>query len=160
MIMRKELLQEYTIRVTQSNRSQLVVLIYEIILEYIKDSRQALNDKKMPEFKKALRKVQQLIQELVAALDFQYDLSKQLLSLYSYANRLVTRAMFEKKADRLSEVEMMIEKLHQAFLEVAKQDFSPSLMTNTQPVYAGLTYGKEMNLNVYQEQGKNRGFQA
>ena len=35
--MRKELLQEFATRVTQANRSELVVVIYEAILASIKE---------------------------------------------------------------------------------------------------------------------------
>ena len=35
--MKKELIQEYAARISQCNRSSLIVIVYEIILEYIKD---------------------------------------------------------------------------------------------------------------------------
>lgn len=158
--MKKELLQEYTRRVTQSNRSQLVVIIYELILEYIKEGKENMEKGKETEFCQAMKKAQQFIRELISALNFEYSIAKELLPLYRYFYGVLAKSMVSKNVEELTRVEGMIAQLKIAFQEVEKQDFSRPLMENTQQVYAGLTYGRKILPELYQDSDNNRGFMA
>lgn len=156
--MNKEKLQDYTLRVTQSNRSQLVVVIYEIILTYVEEGKAAFEAGNVQEYKKSLRKAQQFVRELMEALDFQYEISYQLVSLYLYANKMLIHADIKKDPSLLEGVEIVIKGLHKSFEEVAKQDTSGPVMGNTQQVYEGFTYGRDSMNAVYQDGNGNRGF--
>lgn len=48
--MKKELIQEYTARISQCNRSQLVVVVYDIMSDYIKSAKEAYNDGDMDSY--------------------------------------------------------------------------------------------------------------
>ena len=158
--MKKELLQEYTARVTQDNRSQLVVTIYDIILTSLEDGRAAFDGQDEEEFRRSLERAQALVMELVNALDFQYDISKELLSLYLFVNRRILHTLARHKIELLDGVDKVLINLRNAFEQVSRSDTSAPVMQNTQKVYAGLTYGRGSDLSeVYQEQN-NRGFQA
>lgn len=158
--MKRELLQEYTARVTHDNRSQLVVTIYDIILTSIKDGQEAFETGNMDEFRHSLERAQALVMELVKALDFQYDISKELLQLYLFVNRRILHTLARNRIELLDGVDRVINNLRTAFYEVSKTDTSAPVMQNTQTVYAGLTYGRSSNLSeTFQQQG-NRGFQV
>ena len=59
------------------------------------------------------------------------------------------------------EINKVMESLHSAFAEVAKQDTSGAVMQNTQQVYAGLTYGKGRLNEVFMNGNEqSRGFMA
>lgn len=158
--MKREQLQEFTARVTQGNRTQLVVTIYDIILVSLQDSREAWKAGNMEEWRHSLERAQALVMELVKALDFQYGIANELLPLYLFVNRRILHALARRKMELVDGVDRVIKNLRDAFEEVAKTDKSRPVMSNTQKVYAGLTYGRTSDLSeVYQDTG-NRGFKA
>lgn len=156
--MQKEKLQEFTLRITQSNRSELVVVIYEIIETYLEEGKNAFAAGKIPEYKESLRKARQFVGELMESLDFQYEISYQLASLYLYASKMLVRADIKKDPGLLEGVEIVINGLHKSFARVAEQDTSGPVMGNTQQVYEGFTYGKDSMNAVFQDGSGNRGF--
>ena len=68
--MEKEQILDFTRRISQSNRSGLTVINYEIIFAYLDDAKKAYQEEKWEEFKVALRKAQNSIGELMQTLDF------------------------------------------------------------------------------------------
>ena len=68
--MEKEQILDFTRRISQSNRSGLTVINYEIIFAYLDDAEKAYREEKWEEFKVALRKAQNSIGELMQTLDF------------------------------------------------------------------------------------------
>lgn len=158
--MKKELLQEYTARVTQDNRSRLVVTIYDIILTSLKDGQEAYAGQDMDEFRHSLERAQGLVMELVRALDFQYDISRELLQLYLFVNRRILHTLARNRIELLDGVDRVLVNLRNAFAKISETDTSGPVMQNTQKVYAGLTYGRGSDLSETFQQQSNRGFQA
>lgn len=158
--MKKEMLQEFSTRVTQANRTQLVVTIYDIILASIEDAKEAYAAGNRKEWRHSLERAQGLVMELLQALDFQYELSKELGSLYLFVNRRILHALARNNTELLEGTDKVIRNLREAFAEVSKTDTSEALMMNTQKVYAGLTYGRGSDLSEMFQSDSNRGFQA
>lgn len=156
--MTKELKQEYTFRISQANKSELVVIIYEMLLDYIKDARHALAKDDLQEFHESIRRATGCIRELTASINFDMDTSGNLLSLYIYCTKELSKADLHHTADELYHVELVMNKLHAAFHEVAGKNPSAPVMNNSQVVYAGLTYGKESL--VIHINDNNRGIKA
>ena len=152
--------QEYTLRITQANRSELTVIIYEMILDYIKDAKNAGSEIQRDEFREAIRKAKGCVNELIKTLDFSYDISNGLLKLYLFANKQLALADISKRTDELNIIERIMHGLHSSFSKISQQDNSEPLMRNTQNIYAGLTYGKNELNETLGEQEKSRGFLA
>lgn len=133
--MTREMKQIFTRRITQANRTQLVVILYDMTLTYLKDAAAAQEIGCDQEYKKAMQCARNCIAELRNSLDFTYDLSKNLFALYVFADR-------ELAGNRIQDVAKMFKKLRDAYQSVSKKDNSKPLMQNTQDVYAGLTYGR------------------
>ena len=152
--------QDFTRRITQSNRSELVVVLYDICFSYFDEAEKNLKEKDFDVYKEAIRKADAVIGELQAALNFQYELSPQLYPLYSYCRRELMRSMYQQSGDGIAHAKRVLSGLYQAFCEVAKQDTSEPLMHNTQQVYAGMTYGKEQLNENFQDFDTSRGFFA
>lgn len=158
--MRREQVQEFTARVTQNNRTQLVVTIYDIILASLNDAREAFEKGDKMEWKRSLQRAQGLVMELMQALDFQYEISNELGSLYLFVNRRILHALARNRMELLDGVDQVLRNLRNAFEEVSKTDHSAPVMRNTQKVYAGLTYGRTSDLSETFQEDVNRGFQA
>lgn len=153
--MTDEAKKNFTMRITQANKSGLVVILYEMYLTYLEDAENAVKDRQ--EFRLALRRARGCLDELLDSLDFNYELSYQLLQLYVYANKEMALADAKGKAEPLKVCRKIMEGLLYAYREVSKQDMSVPVMENAQEVYAGLTYGKGQLTESLAHQG-NRGF--
>ncbi|HHU72470.1 MAG TPA: flagellar protein FliS [Clostridiales bacterium] len=157
--MTKEVLQGYTARITQASKSELIVIIYELIISNTKEAIKAYNEKDLVTFDKELKQAQTFLRELMVALDYSYELSYDLLSLYIFVNKQFITAIFKKKPDTLDSALSILEKLLVGFEGVSKEDTSGPMMYNTQQLYAGLTYGKgTLNETYIDPEDRNRGF--
>lgn len=159
--MEKEKLNAYAARVTQANRSELVVIIYEAFLDSVAAGKQFLKDENMSECRREIERARGFLTELMGSLDFSYEIAHYLRRLYVFAYHELCHGVALRDEERFTHAEEIIEKLLPAFQEVAKQDDSASVMANTETIYAGLTYGRDsLNESVGVDGMGNRGFQA
>lgn len=158
--MTRELKQQYTLRISQANKSQMVVILYEMLLIYIEEARIAHEQGDKAGFKGGIRKARGCVKELMESLHFAYEPARNLLQLYLYVSQELTRADVHNRTEELDNIRQIIEKLHAAYEEISRQDTSDSVMANTQTVYAGLTYGKNNLTENLADQGSSRGFRA
>lgn len=159
--MTKDLIQAYTTRITQASKTELIVIIYEIILEDMKAAKLSYQDSDIESYTKELKHGQRFLNELMGTLNYKYNLSYALLRLYIFVNKTIITAIYKKAPDKLDEAEIVLEKLYNAFKEISKDDTSGPVMQNTQQLYAGLTYGKGvLNETFIDPQQQNRGFMA
>lgn len=158
--MTKELKQDYTLRIAQANKTQLVVILYEMTLTYLKEASEAYDKGEGSAFKDSIRKARGCIKELIASLHFEYEPARNLLQLYIFANKELTRASVQNSKKELDHVKKMMEKLHEAYEKIAEADKSGPVMSNAQTVYAGLTYGKNSLVENLANQGSERGFRV
>ena len=93
------------------------------------------------------------------SLDFDYELSYNLLQLYVYVNKEMARADVRGQKEPLQVCHKIMKGLMEAYREVSTRDTSGPVMENAQAVYAGLTYGKG-KLTESMTHQRNRGFLA
>lgn len=158
--MTKECKQQFTLRITQANKTEMIVILYEMILTYMSDAEEELEKGDIAAYREALRKTRGCFGELLASLNLEYDLAARLLSLYLYCNRELIKADIRKESEPLTHVRSVIEKLLAAYRELAAQDTTGPVMQNSQTVYTGLTYGKNKLSEDVTEESTNRGFRA
>lgn len=156
--MQKEQIQEFTRRITQSNRTELILVTYEILFAYLTEAKLALEESNWDDYKQALRQAQKCIKELMNALNFSYGLAAELHRTYIYCQELLATAVYKRTKTEIEESEALLHMLYIGFQKVAETDHSAPLMRNTEQVYAGYTYGRndvnESSLNS----AVNRGF--
>lgn len=152
--MNSRLIGDFTRRLSQCNQGEMIVIIYDIFFAYVEDIKGA---KDAIEYKQGIRKAQETLDELINSLDFKYDLAKTLYPLYQYCKESLAKALYENRLDRVNEVEQIMRRLYDSFKKVAAKDTSQPIMTNTQQVYAGMTYGK-FELNENYSNDTHRGF--
>ncbi|MBQ8314829.1 MAG: flagellar protein FliS [Lachnospiraceae bacterium] len=159
--MRKELIQEFSMPLTQDSRSELILIMNEIILKDMEYAKEVFAEGDTATFEKELAHAGRFVNELMASLDYSIGLSYHLMSLYIFANKQLTAARVQKQPELLSGVEDIFEKLLAGYQKVSEEDTSGPVMKNTQQVYAGLTYGRgtlnEMYVNMNESK---RGFMA
>ncbi|MFA9376877.1 MAG: flagellar protein FliS [Lachnotalea sp.] len=158
--MKKDKISDFTLRITQCNRSGLIVVIYDMVLEYIDDAAECYELDNKDGFIDATKKARECVGKLMSSLDTKYPIALELMQLYVYINKLLITSVIKKKPQDFEAIKRMIHNLADAFREVAKQDTSGPMMGNTQQIYAGLTYGKGTLTESYSKLDSNRGFRV
>ena len=155
--MNNELKQDFTRRLSQCNQGGMIVIVYDIFFAYMDDAKNAWEKNDRESFKTAIRNVQRTLDELMQALDLSYEIARTLHPLYAYCKELLAKTLYENRLDRFEEAESIMRKLYSSFVKVAELDHSEPIMSNTQQVYAGMTYGRgSLNENLIND--NNRGF--
>lgn len=155
--MTKEQIQDFTLKITHANRSELIVIVYDIALEYLDAAIKAYDKGQYEVFGANSRYANKCIGDLLEALDFDYEPAYPLMRIYLFISKQISLAPIKRDKKPLEDCIRMLKKLRKSFEDVAAQDDSEPLMSNTQDVYAGLTYGRgSLNENVNTVQ--NRGF--
>ena len=180
--MTKEDISAFTRRISQGNKSDIVVVLFDIYFAYEKDARQILSEKDErktlsekdmgleldekdarqalnEKLQIVLRKANQVVEHLKGDLDFTYEIAYQLYPLYDYVERCISRAIYSQRKEPLDEASIVMNNLRDAFIEVAKADNSERQMRNVETVTAGYTYGRG-SLNEITDIDANRGFLA
>ena len=148
--MNNELKQDFTRRLSQCNQGGMIVIVYDIFFAYMDDAKNAWEKNDRESFKTAIRNVQRTLDELMQALDLSYEIARTLHPLYAYCKELLAKTLYENRLDRFEEAESIMKKLYSSFVKVAELDTSEPIMSNTQQVYAGMTYGKTaLNENLF-----------
>jgi flagellar protein FliS len=158
--MTNEMKQAFTRRITKANRTQLVVVVYDMLLVYIDDAKAAHKANDMHEFGRSLELARGCILDLRQNLSFDYELSKNLFSIYSYMDREFAKNIYSGRTDNLERIAQMVGKLRKAYYELSLTDKSEPLMENTQEVYAGLTYGRSDINETLVNPDLSRGFRV
>ena len=140
--MTKEKQQDFAMRISQANRTELLVVTYDILLEETESALEYYSNGDIGQYRVSLKTAQKFVAELMSTLDYTYPISGELLRLYEYVQRLLIKSDISGKPDRLESAENVIAGLRKAFAKVAESDDSAPLMENTQKVFAGLTYTK------------------
>lgn len=155
--MTNSLKQEFTRRLSQCNSGEMIVIMYDIVFAYMDEAMEAHEAGSYEEYKAAVKKSQGAIDTLIGALNFKYDMARDLHKLYVYAKNCLAKAIYQNRTEGIEEAEKILKRLYASFCEVAKSDTSGPLMRNTQQVYAGMTYGRTtLNENCFED--NHRGF--
>lgn len=156
--MTKEAIKTFQYRITRATGSQLVVILYDMCLEYLNDAKNATSEE---EEKNNLYMATKVIDKLIVGLDMQYEISINLFKIYNHVKRTIIANFANTDISELDRVESLLRMLRTSFNEVSKQDESAPLMKNTETVYAGLTYSRMGSSNELRSGAvSNRGFIA
>lgn len=158
--MTQEKKQEFTRRLSNCNRGEMVVIMYDILFTYLEDGIQAKEAGDYESFKSAVRNAEQVVRRLMADLDFRYEISGSLYAEYQFVHKLLALAVCKNEIQNLRDAQKVLKNLYDAFAEAAKQDTSEPLMQHTQQVVAGMTYQKGSLTETLQGSESSRGFLA
>lgn len=164
--MTKEKKQEFTFRITRANETELVVILYEMLIYYLDEAKQWLEQPAEGDIQagtflqEALRKARGCINELMQSLHLEHEPAKELMQLYIYSLKRLSLCERICDGEPLAEVRRIMAALHDAYAQIAPGNTNGPVMNNSQTVYAGLTYGpKDLTENMA-DQGSNRGMRV
>lgn len=152
--------QEFTLKISEANKTQMITIIYEMVMYYLDEAIESIGIGKKEDALKSLIRAQNCIDELIHSLNMDYELAKNLYQIYIFSKKELTVAGATFSINRIWRVLKNFKNLHRAYEELEKEDTSGRLMGNTQRVYAGLTYGKYSLNEDVTAASYNRGLMA
>lgn len=152
--MTKECKQQFTLRITQANPTQMIVILYEMLICYLEEA-EAAQDR--AELREAIRKARGCVNELMRSLHLEYEPAPTLLQLYLYCIRRLAFCEIKQDKQAIEDIKKVIQPLHDAYAQIEKLNDRGPVMNNPQTVYAGLTYGRNDLTENMADQGMNRG---
>ena len=156
--MTREKKQEFTLKITQANKTQMITILYEIIIDYLDEAMDEISIGKKDDGAKTLLKAQNCLDELIRSVNLHTDLGKTLYEIYIFSKKELIAAGASYSLHRIWRVKKNFKALHEAYSELEKSDDSEPMMGNTQKVYAGLTYGKHSLNEDVTALSMNRGY--
>lgn len=156
--MTKEKKQELTLRITHANKTELIEILYEMVLCYIEDAMLAHEEGDRVSFREAIRKTRGCFTELLSSLNYEYELANCFSQLYLYCVKELALADVKNHTEHLKHIVSIVVQLKDAYVELSKQDTSAPVMQNSQTIYAGLTYGRGELTENLADQSSNRGY--
>ena len=112
--MNNDMIRTYSYRISQATRSELVVIVYDIIRDYLKD---AVSTSDNAVFKEKLHMAMRGIDQLITGLDMQYEISGNLYVLYNYMKRTLIGAQVSYDKSVVNSIYDMLGQLRQSFYE-------------------------------------------
>ncbi len=156
--MKDEKKQEFILRITTANSTGLVVILYDMFLEYMDELKESEPGSR--EFRNTIDYSRNVLLELMDSLNLSTEIGRNTYELYRFADRRLIMASIRGNIDRVPEAVSIMQRLRDAYAKSVEDDDSPALMQNSEVVYAGMTYGPGEVESVYSAAGSNRGFLA
>lgn len=155
--MTKETIQNYTLRISTANKSEIIVCVFELGEIYLDDAIECHKSSDMEGFSNNCTKSIKCINDLLESLNYDYELAFPLMEIYQFMIKELSIARIKYDVSTVMRIQSLLTKLKLSFEEVAKSDISAPVMQNSQSVYAGLTYGRN-TLTESLDTDVNRGF--
>ena len=88
--MRKEKKQEFTLRITRANKTQMIVILYEMVLVYLEDSLEAFENEDYVTYRWNIERAKDCLDELLNSLHMEYEPANTLKGLYFFYKKFLT----------------------------------------------------------------------
>lgn len=158
--MTREKKNEYTLRISQANKTELIIILYDIAISYIQDAIDAYNSDDITEAKSNGSKALACIEEMQNNLHFEYDLAKKLKQLYLFMKKQLRAGIISEDFSGYNQVKKELKILMDSYESIKNTDKSGPVMVHTQAVLSGMTYSKNRLLDSLTTECPSRGYRV
>lgn len=106
--------------VTTASPGDLTLMLYNGCLKFLHKAKLAIQDKKIQEKNTNLQKAQAIISELMATLNMDIEVSKNMMALYEYMNTRLVEANIRNDISIIEEVEGLVSEFRDTWKEVIR----------------------------------------
>lgn len=158
--MTREKKSEFTLRISQANKTELIIILYEIAIAYIEDAMDLYNSDNIKDAKNCGNKALACIEEMQNNLHYEYDLAKKLKQLYLFMKKQIRTGVISGDFSGYDLVKKELSSLKDSYEQIKNTDTSGPVMQHTQTVISGMTYGKDKLLDSLTTECMSRGFRV
>lgn len=151
-------------RISQANPTQLVVINFEIILDFLTAAGGAFGT---DDYLTYIQKAKSGLDQLIESLDLSVELSHDFYEIYKYTYKLLSDISFTQDKDTahntIAETKELMTLLLEGWQKAAESDAAteePPVASEAPKVYTGLTYGKNGQAEEYIDESSERGYMA
>lgn len=106
--------------VQTSTPAQLVIMLYDGAIRFVRTAMDGLSKQDYEKTNLNFGKAQSIVSELMSTLDYSYEISKNLYSLYEYTNYLLIEANIRKSPEKAEEAIGYLTELRETWLQASK----------------------------------------
>lgn len=158
--MTQEQKQDYTRRITRANKTQLITILYDMTVDYLTDGCSCFENGDTEGFDRELSRADACIDELICSLDTEYELGRNLLSLYIFEKGQLRNSRVKRETGGAKQAIGIFTRFRDTYRQFEAEDKSDPVMVNVPEVYAGMTYGRGSLTENVSSDYTNRGFKA
>ncbi|MCR5685330.1 MAG: flagellar protein FliS [Lachnospiraceae bacterium] len=151
---------EYTRRITQANKAKLIVILYEIAIDYVREAIEYDKKGDSVAMSTSSGNAFRCVEEMQNNLHYEYDLAKVLNRQYVDMKKKLRAATVSGDTSGLEHVLGELTKLRDSYDKIADTDTSGPVMIHTQTVLTGMTYSKDRILDDLTTDCTRRGFRV
>ena len=123
--------QEFTLKITQANKTQLITILYEMVIDYLDETIDEFAVGQREDAEKSVMHAQQCIDELIHSLNMEYDLARRTYQIYRFVERELIMADIRRDPAGLGEAEKIMKSLRDAYASATEEDSAEPIMKNT-----------------------------
>lgn len=101
-------------------KGELLLMLYDEILKRLKRAELALKAENYVSFEQSVQRSLEIVQHLKDTLNYDYPISKELVSLYDFFIYDLSRLKASRKEEIIHEMQKLIKELRDAFAEAEK----------------------------------------
>jgi len=158
--------ETYIRRITQANPTQLVVITFELTLDFIADAlavgETPLSGDAKTVFRRHIERAKNGVQQLINGLNFSVGMAHDFYEIYKYVFKLLTEASASADGAPAAEARDLLNTLLIGWRAAAQSEqaaAAPVMGRDAPPVYAGLTYQRD-GLSEYVMEDEKSGYRA
>jgi flagellar protein FliS len=106
--------------VQTANGGQLIIMLYEGAIRFTKAGIEGIRTRSYEKANMNLKKAQAIIHELIASLNYDYEIAKELVVIYEYVLHKLIEANMKKDDEAANEVVHHLNELREAWKQVIK----------------------------------------
>ena len=133
-------------RVMSASPLELILIMYDQFFELIPDIKRSIERKSAAAMEPDSERAQAIIDELINALDFDVEISKDLGAIYFYVRNRILEANIHFDAAIWDDIESVMRPLYEGFKDAERQygaELKQPVMSAVSPsIVAGMTYGQ------------------
>ena len=122
-------------QILTASPEKLILMLYNGFLKFTNEAIVAIEDNNIEKAHNSCIRAQDIVCELMASLDMDYEISKELLNLYEYVEFEIVEANLKKDKKHLENAKMVITNIREGWVEamkIAREDGNLPENTNMQ----------------------------
>ena len=137
--------EDYAKKIAMASPLQLVVINFELVLDFLDDAKTDIEFDNDAEFQKNIKKAHDFLKELIYSLNMDYEISADLYDIYIYVNKLFVSGIYRKDTEAIDQVCRILTVLLEGFKMIEENDS----IDRMSKIFAGLTYNSKGELAEY-----------
>ncbi len=131
-------------RVANSNDAELVVILYEGLIDTLRDAIDSLEANSLGDLNIFIQKAREILAELLSTLQGDSEVANNLRRIYLYLNQLITGAYNNKDAEQLHLAIKVVTPIYEGWKELGDREGVQAQESPSKgpKIVAGMTYGK------------------